>query len=210
MEGARNADAELHLRHCSHCNDLVRDLEAISSFAGTLDEEEFQAAPRVWNTVRAQLEKEGIIHESGFAHRIAEWLGGLAAAVPRPALAGAYLALMVAGGLLLGLHHSSLSSLSSQSSDSRWYNGTQANMASFSSALDSAERVSGSDEGDPNPMVAASLHKSLALVDNYIRLCEQSVREEPQNEAARDYLYGAYQQKAELLNEISERGVAGR
>jgi hypothetical protein len=37
-------------------------------------------------------------------------------------------------------------------------------------------------------------------------MCEKSVREEPENELARDYLYGAYQQKADLLAEMSERG----
>jgi len=44
------------------------------------------------------------------------------------------------------------------------------------------------------------------LVDNYIKLCEKSVREEPQNELARDYLYDAYRQKADLLDQISDRG----
>jgi hypothetical protein len=32
------------------------------------------------------------------------------------------------------------------------------------------------------------------------------VQEEPQNEMARDYLYGAYQQKADLLAQMTERG----
>lgn len=58
-----------------------------------------------------------------------------------------------------------------------------------------------------NPLVTASLHRDLAVVDNYIALCEKSVREEPENEMARDYLYGAYKQKAELLADMSEHGV---
>jgi hypothetical protein len=37
-------------------------------------------------------------------------------------------------------------------------------------------------------------------------LCEKSVREDPQNEIARDYLYEAYRQKADLLAQMSERG----
>ena len=59
---------------------------------------------------------------------------------------------------------------------------------------------------ETNPVVTASLHKNLAIVDNYIALCEKSVREDPQNEAARDYLYEAYQQKADLLAQMTERG----
>jgi hypothetical protein len=37
-------------------------------------------------------------------------------------------------------------------------------------------------------------------------LCEKSVHEEPENEVARDYLYEAYQQKADLLAQLNERG----
>ena len=44
------------------------------------------------------------------------------------------------------------------------------------------------------------MHQNLAIVDNYIALCEKSVSEEPENEVARDYLYEAYQQKADLLD----------
>jgi hypothetical protein len=61
-----------------------------------------------------------------------------------------------------------------------------------------------------NSLVTASLHENLAIVDNYIALCEKSVREEPQNEVARDYLYEAYHQKADLLAEMNERGDYGR
>jgi len=57
-----------------------------------------------------------------------------------------------------------------------------------------------------DPVVTASLQKNLAIVDNYIALCEKSVQEEPENEIARDYLYGAYQQKADLLAQMTERG----
>jgi hypothetical protein len=40
-------------------------------------------------------------------------------------------------------------------------------------------------------------------------LCEKTVREDPRNEMAREYLYGAYQQKAELLAMMMDRDAAG-
>src|SRR6185437_15987262 len=55
------------------------------------------------------------------------------------------------------------------------------------------------------PLVASSLQKNLAIVDNIISLCEKSVREQPNNPAARDYLYGAYKQKADLLATAMDR-----
>jgi hypothetical protein len=42
-----------------------------------------------------------------------------------------------------------------------------------------------------------------------IVLCEKSVHEEPDNQMAREYLYGAYQQKAELLATAMNRSVTG-
>ena len=56
-------------------------------------------------------------------------------------------------------------------------------------------------------MVTASLNQNLAIVDNMIAMCEKSVREAPQDEMTRDFLYQAYQQKADLLATMTERGV---
>jgi hypothetical protein len=38
-------------------------------------------------------------------------------------------------------------------------------------------------------------------------LCEQSVRDNPDNPIAREYLYGAYQQKATLLAAAIDRST---
>jgi hypothetical protein len=49
----------------------------------------------------------------------------------------------------------------------------------------------------------------LQIVDNFIALCEKSVHEQPDNQMAREYLYGAYQQKAELLATATNRSMPG-
>ncbi len=53
--------------------------------------------------------------------------------------------------------------------------------------------------------VTAKYQEGLEIVDNFIALCEKTVREDPRNEIARDYLYSAYQQKADLLATMTER-----
>jgi hypothetical protein len=58
-----------------------------------------------------------------------------------------------------------------------------------------------------NPAVETSYRQSLELVDNFIALCEKTVRKEPTNEIAREYLFAAYQHKAELLSNIMAREV---
>ena len=51
-----------------------------------------------------------------------------------------------------------------------------------------------------------SLRQNLDIVDKFIIDCEQRVKEQPQDELTRDYLSGAYQQKAELISVMMERG----
>jgi len=57
--------------------------------------------------------------------------------------------------------------------------------------------------------VTDSIRRNLEIVDNFIALCEKSVREQPDNQMAREYLYGAYQQKAEVLATAMNRSTTG-
>jgi|SRR5208282_1014406 hypothetical protein len=205
MEGERPSEARAHLRDCPRCRALVRDLETIQHTAQALAIDA-EPSPRVWHSLRAQLVEEGLIRTGrrGWAHDLAGWLGETFALVPRPALAGAYLVALITIGIALsgpaGRH----------ANEARWISGTESSTQPLSAQLDTAERDTISSLREVDPVVTASLHDNLAIVDNYIALCEKSVREEPENEVARDYLYDAYQQKADLLAQMSERGGDGR
>ena len=115
-------------------------------------------------------------------------------------LAGAYLAALVAVAFALS------GPVNKRVNEARWLKGTQTSTSPLSAQLNFAEQNSNSFVTRADPAVTASLHQNLALVDKYIALCEKSVNEEPQNEVARDYLYEAYQQKADLLTQMTERG----
>jgi hypothetical protein len=54
--------------------------------------------------------------------------------------------------------------------------------------------------------VDVSLTENLKKVDEFIGECERRLKEEPRDELARQYLYEAYQQKAELLAAMMDRG----
>jgi len=54
-----------------------------------------------------------------------------------------------------------------------------------------------------------SLRQNLDIVDKFIVDCEQRVKEQPQDELTREYLSGAYQQKAELISAMMDRGGSG-
>ncbi|HEX3377486.1 MAG TPA: hypothetical protein VHS29_11540, partial [Candidatus Acidoferrales bacterium] len=57
--------------------------------------------------------------------------------------------------------------------------------------------------------VTDSIRRNLQIVDNFIAMCEKDVHEQPDNQIAREYLYGAYQQKAELLATAMNRSMTG-
>jgi len=207
MEGEAHPDARAHMRSCPGCRTVVEDLNAISQAATTLAMEETEEPPeRVWVALRSQLEREGLIHEPRrvAGSRLARWLEEISAGVPRPALAGAYLAILIAVGFGL------CRPIDSRTNAENWAFSTQSSTTPLSAQLNNAEISAVSMAGSSKSLIAASLHKNLDIVDNYISLCEKSVREDPENEVARDYLYEAYQQKADLLAQMSDRGVDGR
>ena len=201
LEGEKPPDAKKHAIDCPHCRAIVEDFQAIASAASALHDETLEPPPYLWHSIRAKLEEEGIIREQQLVVEIVTSSGWRRwfRALPRPALAGAYLSLLVITGFALS------GPITKKVNDYRWIRGTQDSTASLGAHLDSVEHATMASFAS-NPVVTDALHKNLLIVDNYISLCEKSVREEPQSEVARDYLYNAYQQKADLLAQMNERG----
>jgi hypothetical protein len=206
MEGERPSAAREHARACASCRGLVDDLDAIRHSAHASMGAEVEPPARLWIALRAQLEEEGLIRhgQSGWTERMRRWIGGVFDAVPRPALAGAYLVALIAVSFAM------TGPVKKHINGNRWISGTQSSTGPLSAQLDTAVRDSISSFANADPVVTASLQDNLAIVDNYIALCEKSVHEEPENEIARDFLYDAYEQKANLLAQMTERGDDGR
>ncbi|HEY0704164.1 MAG TPA: hypothetical protein VGD60_15445 [Candidatus Acidoferrales bacterium] len=199
-------DSPPHARGCSSCRAVFEDLKAIHAEAHTWSANEPEPPAHIWSSLHAQLKDEGLIRTPE-AERVSPpvvsspgWFANLFAQVPRPVLAGAYLSLLVAAGFALS------GPFGRPSNEAIWLQGTQVVASPLSAQLDTFEQNPMASRGYVSPAVAASLHQNLAIVDNYISLCEKSVQEEPENEVARDYLFEAYQQKADLLAQINERG----
>jgi hypothetical protein len=202
MEGDRHPDALAHVRDCARCRNLVDDLKMIQASAQEWGRADSDPPPHLWNSLRAQLVQEGLIHQPSKGR---QWFTGWFPSLSRPALAGAYLAGLVA--LAFGLS----GPVNQRINRARWLEGTQNSTTPIRAQFASVEtNATPPSIPDSNPTVTASLHKNMAIVDNYIALCEKSVNEEPENELARDYLYEAYQQKADLIAQLSERGGYGR
>ncbi|HEY6443204.1 MAG TPA: hypothetical protein VIY66_07690 [Candidatus Acidoferrales bacterium] len=199
MEGERSPAAVAHLRSCKACGNLIADLDSIRDTAPSLAATDPEPSERVWSALRAQLQDEGLIHAAhpGVSDILKRWLRGTFLVLPRPVLAGAYLAALIAVGFVLS------GSNGLRNDSNLWMSRMQRSTQPLSASLETEEGAI-SSMADTNPVVTASLRKSLAAIDNDIALCEKSVREEPQNEFVRDYLYEAYQQKADLIAQVTE------
>src|SRR5229473_6846529 len=94
--------AQAHVATCSHCQEFVEDLATIVSIANELPAE-VEPPARVWNSLRAQLELEGIIKTpvvSSSGER-SSWWHGLRELFRSRALATAAVGLViVAAGFL--------------------------------------------------------------------------------------------------------------
>ncbi len=192
-----------HLAGCRRCQDFVADLAAIVSAANHLPAE-VEAPARVWVSIRSQLEREGIINEQAaraVENRLSPW-HGLGDLLRGRALATATVGLLIAAAAVLQIR-------------------TDVNVAvppspqAPSVALDSfgTTRVTLNDQ-EPvargviftsTSPVDASLRENLQQIDDFIADCERHLKEEPQDDLAREYLSDAYQQKAELLSAMMDR-----
>lgn len=185
--------AVTHLDGCAHCSGLVADLKAIQS--ASLELAEVEPPQRIWVSLRNQLESEGLIREpaaevvvAGSRSSLRPWF--------RPALAGAYMALLLVAAGMLGVRDPQV-------------NPAGPMVAMPQDLVPAAADAGRTEIRERNPVVAASYTQGLEVIDNFIRLCEKTVREQPNNETAREYLYDAYQQKASLLAMTMERGAWG-
>ena len=151
----------------------------------------------------AQLAAEGLIREPQPA---AGWFAGWFGTPRRLVLTGAYAAFLLAAAGLAGYTGSSQPALATGS-----VSDDEASVApELGRTLDGDLNRVIESLPDRDPALAASLRKNMGIVDNFIAVCEKSVREQPDNPVARDYLYGAYQQKAVLLATATDRTLEDR
>jgi hypothetical protein len=182
--------AREHVAGCAACQNLVEDLTSIVATAHLLPAE-VEPPVRVWTSLRAQLEEEGIIKPTR-AER-GSWWQGLPDLFRARVLATSLVAMLVIAAVALQIQH-------------------PAPATEARNVYDDAATVLNADEANlaqtelGGSVVDVSLRQNLDIVDKFIADCEQRVKEEPRDDLAREYLTGAYQQKAELLSAMMERG----
>jgi hypothetical protein len=227
-------DARLHLATCGACQGFVADLNAIVSAAKSLPAE---VAPpdRIWISLRAQLEAEGLIKEPvGVSDHSSWWESFGAWLKPRTfaTATAAVLVLAVVAFLARGPQTprpdvaknqpvaedprpvqppitapvSPSPTISKGPTPSRARELAPSPSESASFTLNQAELDVPDMQLAGNSQVDLALRQNLRTLNAFIAECEQHLKQNPQDELAREYLNTAYQQKADLLAAMMENG----
>jgi hypothetical protein len=159
---------------------------------------EVEPPARVWTSLRVQLEEEGIIRSAATRSR---WLSFSEFFRPR-VFATAAVGLLIVAAAALQFQRPATQPTEARNAYENLYQDTSLTLNNDEAHLP-AMQLAGNTGTD------ISLRQNLDIVDKFIVDCEQRVKEQPQDELTREYLSGAYQEKAELISAMMERGGSG-
>jgi hypothetical protein len=186
--------AGAHVARCLHCQDYIADLETIVSAAHELPAE-VEPPARVWIALRAELEREGILKEPVTASREVSgtWWDGFGKFFGSRALATVTVGALIAAAAILELRQPAALPLPPEVvATVKQLNQQEVDLRNMHLASTSP--------------VDQAFEQNLKEIDDFIADCERHLQQSPQDELAREYLYNAYQQKAELLAAMLDRG----
>jgi hypothetical protein len=192
--------AQAHVATCSHCQEYVTDLATIVSVANELPAE-VEPPARVWVSLQAQLELEGIIKTPAISTQgeRSPWWRGFRDLFRSRALATATVgALIVAAGVLQLRQPPGGPAVPAGPS---W----QIPFAQTAKVLNEQEVDLKNIQLASTSPVDDSFRQNLQQVDDFIAVCERRMQAAPEDDLAREYLSNAYQQKAELLSAMMDR-----
>ena len=249
------AEAREHLAGCAACQNFLGDLSTIAVAAKQFPVE---ATPpdRIWISLRAQLEAEGVI-TVGSPVAVLEasaWWQGLSAFFRPRVLAMVGTSVLLVVGSYYMVEHSGRPQIARVEKPSVTQEAAKAVVTPETKAESSAvakhtsqplanqivAKNSAVKPGDstvvlkPSPSenafgdsaivlsqtesdvqnmqpagslrVDAALRQNLRTLNEFIAECEQHLKQNPQDQLAREYLNSAYQQKAELLAAMIDSG----
>jgi hypothetical protein len=209
-----------HAATCSACSNLIADFSAILSVAERLPAE-VEPPTRVWVSLRNQLEAEGIIKTDLEEVVVAQpsWWESLSRILRGRALATAAVGLVIAGAAYIQIRDGKIGHnvpprdvavVQPQpepivSTEPLAETGQTLRQEEQQVVIHTARQAGGFSNTSID-RVDDALRQNLASLNLFIEDCRHRLKENPNDELAREYLSVAYQQKAELLSAMLDRG----
>ena len=197
--------AQAHVAGCPSCTALVEDFSSILAVAKQIPAEVDPPA-RLWVAIQAQLEAEGIIRQPKLVipSETPAWWKSFGALIRGHALATAAVAALI---LVVGFYQirrgGAGESARSVPLATQPFADTDTTLQQEEQSLGPMQPAS-TLAGVSN--VDSALRENLATVNAFIKECRKHLEEDPNDPMAREYLSTAYQQKAEILAAMMERG----
>lgn len=209
----------VHAGTCSSCRTLVEDFSAITAIAEELPAE-VEPPTRVWVALRNQLEAEGIIKtpvvapaevQSSWWENFGRVLHGRTIAA---ALGLATVAVFIVYLERAHVQHqaqalktnSDVVDKVSQPVPPPTIDETLGKTDQELVQVEKNVRIVQQADFSNQDRVDVSLRQNLKSLNQFIEECQRRLKEDPNDELAREYLSVAYQQKAELLSAMLDRG----
>jgi hypothetical protein len=197
------AAAQAHAASCPSCTALAHDFSAILAVASQIPAE-VEPPARVWVALQAQLEAEGIIRQPKIVipTETAPWWQGFSRLIGGRMLATAALAGLI---LIAGVYQIRQGPVETGNTPVK-----VEPFAETATTLDREEQSLGAMQPASTlgyvSNADTSLRENLVTVNAFIKECQKRLQEDPNDPMAREYLSTAYQQKAEILAAMMERG----
>lgn len=212
-------EARSHLAECRDCRSYVADLTSIVDVAKKLPAE-IAPPERVWISLRAQLEAEGIIRTPAdpTPSSSSPWWQSVGDFFRSRALATAMVGICIVAATVFQIRRDRSVAVAPPiqapvvgPAPVALNTGVPEvaapqSFASAAQALDDQEPLATGLIFASSSPVDVSLRDNLKKVNEFIADCERHLKEQPQDELTREYLSAAYEQKAELLSAMIERG----
>ena len=200
--------AQAHAAGCPSCTALVEDFSAILIAAKQIPAE-VEPPARVWVALAAQLEAEGLIRQptvTTLAETPAGWKSFGTLIRGRMLVTAGVAALVLIAGVYQMRYRTAERAIPAK------VVSVPEPYAETGTTLDQEEQslgpmqTAGTLSSVASNYVDVSLRENLATVNAFIKECRKRLQEDPNDPMAREYLSTAYQQKAEILAAMMERG----
>jgi len=200
--------AQAHVAGCPSCTALVEDFSAILIAAKQIPAE-VEPPARVWVTLVGQLQAEGVIRQpqvTTLAETPAWWKSFGTLMSGRKWVSAGVAALVVIAGVYQMRYRTVERPIPTNVvSVPEPYAETGTTLDQEEQSLGPMQTVGTLNNGASHN-VDVSLRENLATVNAFIKECRKRLQEDPNDPMAREYLSTAYQQKAEILAAMMERG----
>jgi hypothetical protein len=196
------AEQQTHLKTCSHCSNLVAELNLIAACATELRAAD-EPSPRVWNSIESALRREGLIHPPRFRRSLIPSLGSRWGWARWMAPVSA--ALLIAIGLFVH-QHSVSQQLAANLANPSAQPATSEGLADMALAGLSDDDLL-QEIAQQTPAMKAQYEDDLRRVNLYIQDAKGNVAANPNDEEARRSLMEAYQEKAMLFELALDRSL---